>query len=328
MYSLGCTLFYLLSGSPPFPGGSILEKLYAHKTRTPPPITAVRTDVPPALAAIIDKMLAKSASKRFATPDTVASALGPFCVPATQPIEIRRRRLRPTYIVAALSLVAFVGLLLWRPWEPVIRPSAIVAVPQWREVFHDSFDGPSLDSAHWTVGRPQVGVEDHQVVLRNRGYLITANEFPHGVSARFGWTWTQGDGIYADTLSIVLRTSGTWPSARPFDARDGILIRFNPYAGDVYMENRSSGKVYATANGLSIPRYTRQSTRVVDDGETIAAYFGDSSKPVVSARVTEGADHHHLAFYNREDVGGVVKESVLDRFVVEIPDQIEPDVKK
>jgi hypothetical protein len=54
--------------------------------------------------------------------------------------------------------------------------------------------------------------------------------------------------------------------------------------------------------------------RVTDDGETVAAYFGNSTNPVVSAKIPGRGAHSHLAIYNRESVGAVTKESVLDHF--------------
>jgi serine/threonine protein kinase len=68
IYSLGCTLYYLLTGQPPFPTGSSIEKLNAHLHSAPPPISSKRGDVPAELARILDKMLAKNPQDRYQTP--------------------------------------------------------------------------------------------------------------------------------------------------------------------------------------------------------------------------------------------------------------------
>jgi serine/threonine protein kinase len=78
IYSLGCTLYYLLAGHPPFPGGSLLEKLKAHREQAPRPLHAVRPELPPELTPIVDRMMAKDRSLRFQRPSEVAEALKPF----------------------------------------------------------------------------------------------------------------------------------------------------------------------------------------------------------------------------------------------------------
>jgi serine/threonine protein kinase len=80
IYSLGCTLYHLLAGQPPFPG-SVLEKLHGHAAQQPRPLTDLRPDLPAGLAAVLDRMLAKDPARRYQTPADVADALAPFAVP-------------------------------------------------------------------------------------------------------------------------------------------------------------------------------------------------------------------------------------------------------
>ena len=78
IYSLGCTLYKLLTGNAPFSGRgceTVFEKMQAHLKKPPPQIRSVRRDVPPDLAAIIYRMLAKSPEERYAKPGQVADAL-------------------------------------------------------------------------------------------------------------------------------------------------------------------------------------------------------------------------------------------------------------
>lgn len=84
VYSLGCTLYHLLVGQPPFPGGSLYQKLMSHRTANPRPLRATRRDVPEALVAVVRKMMAKQPSDRYSTPAAAAAALAPFC---TAPIH-------------------------------------------------------------------------------------------------------------------------------------------------------------------------------------------------------------------------------------------------
>ena len=85
IYSLGCTLYYLLAGSPPFAGGSLYEVLHAHSTASAKPLNLVRPEVPKELAAVVAKMLAKEPAKRYQTPGEVAKELQPFTKPGVVP---------------------------------------------------------------------------------------------------------------------------------------------------------------------------------------------------------------------------------------------------
>ena len=76
IYSLGCTLYFLLSGVPPFYKGSLAERLLAHQTQTPTPISIPRPEIPKELAQIVTKMLAKRPEHRYQAPGEVADALG------------------------------------------------------------------------------------------------------------------------------------------------------------------------------------------------------------------------------------------------------------
>ncbi len=75
IYSLGCTLYFLLSGHPPFNSGSLAQRLVAHQTRPAPPITNERPEVPVELQAIMEKMMAKKAEDRYQTAQDVADAV-------------------------------------------------------------------------------------------------------------------------------------------------------------------------------------------------------------------------------------------------------------
>jgi|GEM_PF-1745269 len=81
LYSLGCSLFKLLSGQAPFGGsehGSVARKLTAHQHDAPPAIAELRPDVPPEVAAVLDRLLAKRPGDRFQTPMELVEALTPL----------------------------------------------------------------------------------------------------------------------------------------------------------------------------------------------------------------------------------------------------------
>lgn len=77
LYSLGCTAYFMLVGHPPFPTGSIAEKLLKHQAKPPVPVTELRPDVPLPLASVIHRLLAKRPRDRFQTPAELVAALNP-----------------------------------------------------------------------------------------------------------------------------------------------------------------------------------------------------------------------------------------------------------
>src|SRR6202047_2908608 len=78
VYSLGCTLYHLLAGQPPFSGFPERERAEADRHAVPPLIASRRPDVTPGLARVLERMLAKDPAHRYQTPAEVVAALAPF----------------------------------------------------------------------------------------------------------------------------------------------------------------------------------------------------------------------------------------------------------
>jgi serine/threonine protein kinase len=122
VYSLSCTLFYLLTGRALFAQDQKrAEKLKAHITESPPDVRQLRPEVPAALAELLGRMLAKKPEDRPQTPSEVAAMLA--AIAPNSPSARRPRRPstpRVWQMAGALGLVALIALsvpLLRHDWR-------------------------------------------------------------------------------------------------------------------------------------------------------------------------------------------------------------------
>ena len=133
LYALGATLFFLLTGKPPFAHHSgMLDKMRAHAEEPPPDVRALRPEVPPAVAEMVARLLAKQPADRPATAEEAATALtapgraGSVMTPVTPPSAsslpwslltplavCRHGRHRRLVLAGATAAALLTGLLVW-----------------------------------------------------------------------------------------------------------------------------------------------------------------------------------------------------------------------
>ena len=75
LYSLGCVFYFLLTGRPPFPGGSAAEKAKRHRSEYPQPLEQLRPDVPPGVVEVVRRLMAKEPNARFQSAAALAARL-------------------------------------------------------------------------------------------------------------------------------------------------------------------------------------------------------------------------------------------------------------
>jgi serine/threonine protein kinase/WD40 repeat protein len=116
IYSLGATLYYLLSGRAPFAEESVMHKLKSHAEVEPKPIEHVQVDVPAELAEVLRRMMAKNPAERFQTPEEVANVLAPLVdryrtdpsIKEPKPMAEPMRQPPRTWIKLALGALAII----------------------------------------------------------------------------------------------------------------------------------------------------------------------------------------------------------------------------
>jgi eukaryotic-like serine/threonine-protein kinase len=112
LYSLGCTFYYLLSGRVPFPGGTLIQKLDRQRWQTPASVDQLRAEVPPAVASVVRKLMAKHPDDRYRTPGELAAALEQLTQTGVLPAGHQPEPLRETLCLHASGGPVIAAVLL------------------------------------------------------------------------------------------------------------------------------------------------------------------------------------------------------------------------
>ncbi|MGH7696663.1 MAG: protein kinase domain-containing protein, partial [Gemmatimonadaceae bacterium] len=130
IYALGCVLYEMLAGEPPFSGPTMQSIVAKHLTASVPSVRTLRPTIPARIDRVIARALAKSPADRYADAGSLLrdlettgeASLGPSSgamnplAPASKP-----KSRRPTIAVAALTIA--VAITAWLGWRVIARPS-------------------------------------------------------------------------------------------------------------------------------------------------------------------------------------------------------------
>ena len=132
IYALGCVLYEMLAGDPPFTGRTVQSVLARHRHDPPPRLSVVRPGLPPQLEEAVERSLAKVPADRFATAAEFGQALSTsMATGAERKPVIRSSRFRSGIVVAAMALsVSLFALSRLLPLRQVpLDPSRILVLP-------------------------------------------------------------------------------------------------------------------------------------------------------------------------------------------------------
>jgi serine/threonine-protein kinase len=149
IYSLGCTLYFVLTGRPPFEGHSLMHKLMLHQEADPTPLHELRPDVPEELVTLVHRMLAKRPEDRFQIPLLVVAPLRKFCPSA---MSLAGSVIRPTGLPSKPSTVPALGLPPGEPAKPT--SSAVLARPPSSADLNRPIAGPHRPGSSSDLNRP------------------------------------------------------------------------------------------------------------------------------------------------------------------------------
>ena len=204
LYSLGCVLYEMLSGDPPFTGRTPQAVLARQMQERTPSLEVVRPELPLAVFEVIERTLAKVPAERFRSAEELAQALE--SLHAAEPVVHRvvrwRRWLLGSVAVAAGAFTAWFGSTVIGSTRPPVNPTRMLAFPvEVSGVAGAGEDGLGVDvvtalggildgwgDMRWLDARdvlePADGVDAGHLTLRSRRRLARAQRAAYFTSGR------------------------------------------------------------------------------------------------------------------------------------------------
>jgi WD40 repeat protein/tRNA A-37 threonylcarbamoyl transferase component Bud32 len=227
VYGLGCTLYHLLAGRPPFAGRSLDEKFAAHYECAPEPITGL----PPAVAAVLARMLEKHPDDRFQTAAEVAAALEPFC----EPVAPKRRKRRAVAVGLGMLAAAVLAAGVW----------VIVRDKDGREIARVQVpDGGSVDVKPAAPAEPKKDAPTTEPKKAEVPVVEPAFATRWADGERFGQNALSPDGRFVAVARMGVEKVRVWDVRTGKQTAEvfGAVAQFTPNGRQLVVTNRAGGR--------------------------------------------------------------------------------------
>ncbi len=150
IYSLGCTLYHMLTGNAPFPGTTVIEVVINHMKKPAPLLIDTLPGISPRLSAAVARMMEKDPAQRYQTPlEAIAALEGCLheshvdAAPLLQKATVRKNRYSLRLpVIGTLVLICFAGMVVWRS---AVKPQT-APIPGNARAIGPALPDTSLDS--------------------------------------------------------------------------------------------------------------------------------------------------------------------------------------
>ena len=179
LYSLGCTIYFMLTAEPPFPEGTVLQKLLQHQGDKPPNPKALRPELPESICTITKKLLSKNPTDRYQKPLELSADL------LLLANELNLRPLRNSSVVMTPAATTPSWTVRHLPW--IVPISLLIFIVM---LVHYTSRAPSeVDVSRTQISHPGISLQSSSDSKSSTASVETApnqlgnNEDPSSLSA-------------------------------------------------------------------------------------------------------------------------------------------------